>query len=449
MFKRYLYFNYRSFSALKHWLNRRVTTTGWMMLGAMLVAAALGVDTNASLAYQTFTFLFCLVLASAIIARRCGSKQIFVERILPRFGSAGESLSYSMALRNDSRRAQKSLSAIEEMSDPRPTFDEFSSTPEPGEEKRNWFDRFYNYYRWNWLVSRNVRARFEEQTLPDLLPNGRQNIRAELTPTRRGVLRLENIALATPDPFGLFRSLRKVPAPQSILILPKRYRVPPFELPGTMKYQQGGVSMASSIGESEEFVSLREYRPGDPLRRIHWKSFAKTGKPIVKEFQDEFFVRHALILDTFSAQAYSEVFEEAVSVAASLAYTIQSQDSLLDLMFVGPQAYCFTSGRGVAHTEQMLEILASVQLCRDKNLESLEHLVLEHAAQISGCICIFLEWNDARKKFVQSLKMQNTPLLVLVVTQIDAPLDLGPMADQPDKFHVLPIGKIGEKLAAL
>src|SRR5690606_34015254 len=106
-------------------------------------------------------------------------------------------------------------------------------------------------------------------------------------------------------PFGVFRSLRKLALPQSLLILAKRYPIPPFELPGTTKYQQGGVSMASSVGESEEFVSLREYRPGDPLRHIHWKSYAKIGKPIVKEFQDEFFVRHALILDTFSPLAHS------------------------------------------------------------------------------------------------------------------------------------------------
>lgn len=449
MFKRYLYLNYRAFSGFKYWLRRRITTTGWMVLAATLAAAAFGADTNASLAYQTFTFLFFLVLASAILARWSGNKKIFAERILPKFGSVGEHLSYSLVLRNNSRRVQKSLIAIDEINDPRPAFDRFASTPEPGEEKRNWFDRLYQYYRWNWLISQNTRARVEETPLPDLLPGVNQNFRAELMPLRRGVLRMAGVSIAFPDPFGLFRSPRKIPAPQSVLILPKRYPVPFFELPGTMKYQQGGVSMASSIGESEEFVSLREYRQGDPLRRIHWKSFAKIGKPIVKEFQDEFFVRHALVLDTFSAQAYSEVFEEAVSVAASLAYTIQNQDSLLDLMFVGPQAYCFTSGRGVAHTEQMLEILASVQVCWDKQFSSLKHLVLEHATQISGCICVFLDWDEARKNFVQSIKLQGTPLLVFVVTQTETALDPGPMSDQPDKFHVLPVGKVGEKLATL
>ena len=449
MFKRYLYYNYRAFSAFKYWLKRRITPTGWIVLGATLGAAALGVDTNSSLAYQTFTFLFGLILVSAILTRWSGSEKILVERILPRFGSAQEHLSYSLILRNHSRRAQKSLQACDEMPDPRPTFQQFATTPEPGEEKRNWFDRLYNYYRWNWLIEKNTRAHIAAQALPDLPPGCEQNIRAELMPVRRGVLRFAGVSIAAPDPFGLFRSLRKIPAPQSVLILPRRYSVPPFALPGTMKYQRGGVSLASSIGESEEFVSLREYRPGDPLRRIHWKSFAKTGKPIVKEFQEEFFVRHALVLDTFSDQAHSEIFEEAVSVAASLAYTISNQDSLLDLMFVGPQAFCFTSGRGVAHTEQMLEILASVQVCREKDFASLETLVLEHAAQISGCICVFLEWNDARKNFVQLLKSQGTPVLVFVVTKTDEPLNPGPMANSPERFRILPMGRIGEKLATL
>ena len=52
-------------------------------------------------------------------------------------------------------------------------------------------------------------------------------------------------------------------------------------LPGAMKYQQGGVAMASSVGQSDEFVSLRDYRPGDPLQRVHWKSFARAGRQLL------------------------------------------------------------------------------------------------------------------------------------------------------------------------
>ena len=164
---------------------------------------------------------------------------------------------------------------------------------------------------------------------------------------------------------------------RSVLILPKRYPLPPIALPGTMKYQEGGVALASNVGQSDEYVALRDYRHGDPLRHIHWRSWAKAGKPIVKEFEDEFFVRHALVLDTFTDHPHSEVFEEAVSVAASFACTLLTQESLLDLLFVGPQAYCFTAGRGLAHADQMLEILASVRACRDQPFRALEQLVLE------------------------------------------------------------------------
>ena len=207
--------------------------------------------------------------------------------------------------------------------------------------------------------------------------------------------------------------------------------------------------MASSIGESEEFVALRDYRAGDPLRHIHWRSFAKLGKPVVKEFQDEFFVRHALVLDTFGVPLHSDLFEEAVSVAASFSYTIQTQDTLLDLMFVGPQAYCFTTGRGVGQTEQMLEILAAVQPCRDKEFSALKQIVLEHLDAVSGVICILLSWDDERQNFVEQLKVMGVPVLVFVLTEAGVELAPGPMADKPEYFRPLPMGKVGEELAKL
>jgi uncharacterized protein (DUF58 family) len=446
--KRYWHRNYWTFASISHRFGRRLTLTGWVMLSGTVAAAALGADTNASSSYKTFAMLGCLVLAS-VLCTPLGRPQLSVERILPKFGSVGEKLRYRIHVRNQGRKPQNSLKLIEELPDPRPSLEEFVQTPEPGEERRNWLDRTNGYYRWRWLLARNVRARIPELSVPDLPAGGESDVFSELTPVRRGVLRLSGTTVACPDPFGLFRSLRKVPQPASILILPKRHAMPGFELPGTMKYQLGGVSLASSVGESEEFVSLREYRPGDPLRRMHWKSFAKLGKPIIKEYQEEFFVRHALILDTFGGTASEPIFEEAVSVAASLAWTIQNQDSLLDLMFVGPEAYCFTSGRGVRHIEQMLEILASVQMCHVKGFESLEHMVFNHAAELSGCVCVFLAWDQSRQDLVKGLLARRVPLRVLVVSESAERLPLGVMEAQPENFHVLPQGQVAQKLATL
>jgi uncharacterized protein (DUF58 family) len=448
MFKRYVYHNYRLFSAMKFRFGRRLTTAGWLVLFAFFFTGALGIDTNLSLTYQTFAFIFCLWFAAAL-SIQLNRGTFSAERILPRFGSVGEKLSYRVLLENKTSRPQRDLRIAEELPDPRPSFLEFLETPEPGEEKRNWIDRRYGYYRWRWLVAKNVRAAIAENEIPTLAPKSKTEVQVELTPLKRGILPLNGLAIAAPEPFGLFRSLNKIPSPGSILILPKRYPVRPIHLPGKMKYQQNGVSFASAVGESEEFVALRDYRPGDPLRHIHWKSFAKLGKPIVKEFQDEFFVRHALILDTFGVQLHSERFEEAVSVASSFAYTLQTQDSLLDLMFVGPQAYCFTAGRGLGQTEQMLEILASVQPCRHQPFSALKQLVLEHTNAVSGCICIFLSWDEERRNFVKQLKAQGLPILVFVLAENDNTMDSGPMADTPENFHVIQPGKVGEELAKL
>ena len=100
---------------------------------------------------------------------------------------------------------------------------------------------------------------------------------------------------------------------------------------------------------------------------------------IVREYEDEFFVRHALILDTFATPSNTAAFEEAVSVAASFACSLHTQDSLLDLMFIGTRAICFTTGRGVGYPEQALEILAGVEPCWDKPFEELTELVRQHA----------------------------------------------------------------------
>ena len=82
------------------------------------------------------------------------------------------------------------------------------------------------------------------------------------------------------------------------MVLPRRYPLPPIELPGGAAFKITGETNTNAIGNSGEFVGLRDYRPGDPLRQIHWKSWARTGRPIVKELEDTFYPRYGLVLDT-------------------------------------------------------------------------------------------------------------------------------------------------------
>lgn len=407
-------------------------------------------DTNQTLAYQVFAFFL------ALLALSLGSSLFFrdnlrARRKLPRFGTAGEPLTYRVVLENHTPKEQKGLILMENLQDPRPGLKEYLTGPEPVDKDRNFLKRTIGYHRWHRLISAKSKARIQEQALPKLPPGREREVRVDIIPSRRGYLRFMGLTIGRPDPFNLFKAFRRVPLPDTLLILPRRYPLSGLELPGSRRYQPGGVALASGVGDSEEFLSMRDYRPGDPLRRIHWKSWAKVGVPIVKEFQDEFFVRHALILDTFQETGPDDVFEEAVSVAASFVCTVQTRESLLDLMFVGTEAYCFTSGRGIGGMDRMLEILASVRTCTDQPFSQLPPLVFRRAGLLSGSICIFLSWNQERMDFVDHLKSIGIPLMVLVVTPGKAagPIDPGPMADDPHRFHVLEVGKIREGLARI
>jgi uncharacterized protein (DUF58 family) len=418
---------------------RRFTRAGILVICSALLAAGLGVDLDQSLAYQLFSLLFVLLLL-ALLSTAWFKGRFEIHRNVPRLASAGQELNYSVRVRNLTRSRQPGLTLLEDVADARLTLEEFKAISNaPG-------NRSFRQARF----PTGRRAVVATQAIPAIPAGGSATVSVRLRPLRRGPLRLVSATVARTDPFGLVRAFVKVRAPDTIIVLPRRYPLRAVALPGSLKYQQGGVALASSVGESEEFVSLREYRRGDPMRHIHWKSWARADKPIIKEFQDEFFVRHALILDTFAQPYEYELFEEAVSVAASFACTIQTQESLLDLMFVGPQAFCFTSGRGLGQTEQLLEVLAAVEMCTDKQFGTLETLVLQHLSSVSGCVCILLAWDEPRQSFMQMLRAFGIPLLVLVIVKPQVePLDPGPMADEPGSFRVLEIGKIDEALQRL
>jgi hypothetical protein len=75
--------------------------------------------------------------------------------------------------------------------------------------------------------------------------------------------------------------------------------------------------------------------------------------------------------------------------------------------------------------------------------------VLSHATQLSGCVCVFLAWDQPRQRLVKGLLARRVPLRVLVVSESAQPWPMGVMEAQPENFHLLPLGQVAGKLAAL
>lgn len=433
---------YRLTSSARYWMRRRFTEPGLVLLFAGVLAMAVSADLEQSLGYQTVAIVFGLITVAILLAPTFRGR-FQVERVLPRFGCVNEKLSYRVWLTNLTTKPLAGLELLESFTDTRPGFAEYYERVKPSRYNRN--------FKLSTPLPALRQARTQAVAIPPAPPGRRIDFLGEVTPLRRGPLHFTAATIARADPFGLFRAFRREPAPQTVLILPKRYPLKNLQLPGRTKYQHGGVAFAAGIGESEEFTSLRDYRRGDSMRRIHWRSWARLGRPIVKEYQDEFFVRHGLVLDTFCNVALDDVFEDAVSVAASFACTIPDQDSLLDLMFVAPKTVCLTSGRSVGHAEQMLEVLAAVRPCREARFAELSDLVLNHAKSLSGCILVLMAWDEPRRSLIRRLKQLRIPQHVFLMVQPGetARVDRGSPLDQPDRFDIIEAGRVGEAFARL
>lgn len=407
---------------IHHFLARRCRPAG-IGLGLVLVlATCLGIGHDRSSVYQLFSLSLGMVMIGVpwAVARRAS---VEARRELPRFATAGEPLRYQVRVWHRGKRRLSRAWLTDTAPDPRPSVEDFSTLREPGEEERNGFDRRLAYFRWQWLLMGNrlFSGGFAKEGI-DLKRGQQMKIAMEILPLRRGVIRFNDLRVLLPDPFGLFQRCRKVKAPAATLtVLPRRYRLPPIELPGGAAFRISGDANTNSVGNSGEFVGLRDYRPGDPLRQIHWKSWARTGRPITKELEDTYYPRYGLVVDTLSCDRTDHQFEEAISVAASFAASIDTSESLLDLMFIKNQAHIVTAGRGLERAEKLLEVLAGVSPERSENYDALSRLVLLHRDDLTACLIIFNGWDPARAEFLNRLNRSGILCAPLIIGKGPAP----------------------------
>ena len=416
LFQKWLHRIYKRNSAVAHFLTYRIRPAGILLI-ILAPATWLVLPLYAAEPIFQLRGLIMVLLGISFLWALTRKATVKVKRELPRLATAGQPLNYRVQIHNQGNKKLAGSHLLEINPDNRPTAENFTWSREPGEETRNIFDRTLGYYRWEWL-QHNLTLFKQKGTsfVPTLQPDEKKSVEICITPRKRGVITLQDIRLGLPDPFGIFqRCSRTNNQPGKLIVLPKRYRLPAIHIPGNAQFQLGGEATSNNIGQSGDFTSVRDYRPGDPLRHIHWKSWARTGNPIVKEYEDVFFPRYGLILDTSVPAQDADLFEEAVSVAASFASSIDTRETLLDLMFIRDKAFVFSAGRGEERIDKMLKILAGVSPEPNNNFEALQKLILRHQDELTACICIFTNWCEQRQKTIQRLHRSGIELKIICI----------------------------------
>jgi len=242
---------------------------------------------------------------------------------------------------------------------------------------------------------------------------------------RRGYYVLPPLRVFSLFPFGYFRTTAAKTELPPLLVLPSFQPLHELSAPTGRRYQPRGVAFTSQIGESTEFVGNREYRSGDSRRDIDFRAWGRLARPVVREYQEEYYSRVALVLDTYDTKlANADAFESAISLSAAVAEALTNGPYLIDVFAAGPQLHVLRTGRQVSSLDSVLEALACVQACRNNPFDLLIPALQEELARISTVICVLLDWDAARERLVATAAEAGCACKVLVVRDGPATLPL-------------------------
>ncbi len=262
--------------------------------------------------------------------------------------------------------------------------------------------------------------------------------------TNRGGFPLGPTMITAGDPFGIFRVSKKYPATSSLMVLPMIFPVaqflsPPGLLPG------GKAIRRKSLDITPHAAGVREYVPGDPMKRIHWPTSIRRGQLMVKEFEQDPQAEVWLFLDTHRnahvakpGESYDtppiddllllrrrkvrlapSTLEYSISIAASLAHYFIQQRRAVGLVSASGRTFkVIQAERSERQEAKILEELAFLQAESSYTLPGLVTAQMGQLSQGSSAILITpMIWPELLIG-VDSLQRRNLrPVVVLLMSR--------------------------------
>jgi uncharacterized protein (DUF58 family) len=222
------------------------------------------------------------------------------------------------------------------------------------------------------------------------------------------------VYLRTGDPFGFFERERMVADDRAELlvyprVIPLRRLALPLHHPSL-----DVVSAASPVTDPTRTATIREYRPDDPQRLIHWPSTARRGSLHVRVLEPATSLHVSLLLDVrgFSfGTRHDELFEQTLSALASMAVFLQNQGAPVSLLVNTSTPVIIPPGASVPHLQHVLESLARITAAAGP---STLPWALEHLPPGNTVILAASEVAPELERTVSRLEQDGFHVLVLV-----------------------------------
>ncbi len=230
----------------------------------------------------------------------------------------------------------------------------------------------------------------------------------------RGRYEVGPLVVRLTDPFGLCELTRSFPSVDRLTVIPQVVQLPVVRLAG--EYAGTGESRARSVAvHGEDDAATREYRHGDDLRRVHWRSTARVGELMVRREEQPWESRATVVLDTrayaHAGEGPTASFEWAVSAAASIAVHLRKAGYKLRLVTgagVDVDATELT-GDGI-----LLDQLADVRLSSRADISTLVEQV-RHRSDGGLVIALVGTLSPAEAELLSSLRGNGSTCVAMMI----------------------------------
>jgi uncharacterized protein (DUF58 family) len=187
----------------------------------------------------------------------------------------------------------------------------------------------------------------------------------------RGRFTVGPLSVRLTDPFGLCELTRSFTTSEDLVVTPVVTPLPPVRVGGAGAAGGEGAARPVASGGTDD-ASTREYRHGDDLRKVHWRSSARVGELMVRREEQAFQSRATLLLDTRAAahrgDGSGSSFECAVSAAASVGVALARSGFSLSLLLPSAPSPAPLGAR--VTPELLLDVLATVGTTAEATLDA-------------------------------------------------------------------------------
>lgn len=192
-------------------------------------------------------------------------------------------------------------------------------------------------------------------------PNGSMNWDVETRARKRGIYAFGPVRVSNTDPFGIFRRDRLVGSTENIVVYPRVYDLDGFQIsPSDLLGETSMMKRTHNV--TPQVSTVRDYALGDSFSRIHWRTTAKQGQLMSKEFDlgraREIWILVDLHEDSQVGEMEESTDEYAVSAAASLAKKYIQSMLPLGLVAYGSQRHFLLAETGAGQFDRVLDGLA-------------------------------------------------------------------------------------------